>query len=57
MLDFILVVIVLGFILVIFPELLIIPLILMEFILRLFGKSFDDTIDNKNEKRNNKDFR
>lgn len=29
-------------ILVIFPEIIIIPLMFMEFILRLFGKSFDD---------------
>ena len=36
----------LGFILLIFPELLIIPIVFLmlffEFILRLFGKSFDD---------------
>jgi len=30
------------FVLLIVPEILIIPLLLMEFILRLFGKSFDD---------------
>jgi len=36
-----------GFLLLIFPELLILPifliLIFFEFILRLFGKSFDDS--------------
>lgn len=30
------------FLLLIFPEILIIPILFMEFILRLFGKSFDD---------------
>lgn len=30
------------YVLLIVPEILIIPLILMEFILRLFGKSFND---------------
>lgn len=34
--------IVMFFVLIIIPEILIIPLLLMEFILRLFGKSFDD---------------
>jgi hypothetical protein len=34
--------IVMVFVLLIVPEVLIIPLVLMEFVLRLFGKSFDD---------------